>query len=469
MLPRVEQDLRLPLPSLAMNAACRLSLSLLLALTALPHSRLVAQAGWSDRTTLPHPEWVSCACYDPVRQTVVVFRHFGGTMTVAEFDGTNWSIAAASGYPSIGSLAGGWAACDPVAGTFLLTMTSNNFETQTVTWDRTSWVLRGVSAAPSSLMGLVWHAGRGTFVGLAMTGVGTANSALRLYEWNGASWVQRTARTMPVTGGSLAYHGGLGELVVLANNGSQNATFRVDLAASSWQQVPHPTLDEHHLVLSYDQVQGRLFGFANTFVHSTYEFTGTGWETHVHGATPPYNAGYGLVFVQFPPQDGFVLVQNQPFHAQRCATYLYRPAARRSPTFGLHHPGCIGTTTPAIGLAAGTSPRLGQPFGIQVSDLSPTGSLVFLTSGFTDDVHQGNPLPFEMSAYGLPGCYLNIACRITDSAAAQAGVAHFHVPLPLNLDYLGLRFFHQALVVDPQLPNPLGAILTDSLTGTVGW
>jgi len=215
--------------------------------------------------------------------------------------------------------------------------------------------------------------------------------------------------------------------------------------------------------------QPRLFGFANPYVHSTYEFVGTGWETHQHGITPPYNAGYGLGFVHFPPLDGFVLVQNQPYQPLRCASYLYRPAAHLAPTFELHHPGCLGLPTPTIDLATGTSPMLGQSFGIEVSGLSATGSLVFLTSGFTDTSCQGTSLPYEMSPFGLPGCYLNVDCRITASAIAQGGVALFDCPLPLNLDFLGLRFFNQALVVDPQLPNALGGTVTDSMTRTVGW
>ncbi len=436
------------------------------ALLLLISAHATAQTGWNDITTQPHPDWMSSTCYDSTRQSLVVFRHFGGAMTVSEFDGAGWTITPAVGYPSIASLAGGWAGYDPTNDSFLLTMTDPSFQTQTVTWDRSTWTLRAVSSFPPTLFGLVWHSGRESFIALSLANLGSSNSSLRLVEWNGAGWAFLTARTAPVTSAALAYDDSLDELVVLAINGSQSSTFRVDLATSAWQQVTHPPLGTPHLALATDQANGRLFGLASN--RTTLEFTGSGWERHAHGTAPPSNSGFGYTFVHFPPLNGFVLVQNQPNQLERCGSYLYRPAEHVAPKFGLHHPGCSTMATPSIDLAAG-SPLLGQSFDLRVGGLSPTSSRVFLTSGFRDDLHQGGPLPFEMSGLGLPGCFLNVECRITDSTAAHAGSATFQVLLPLDLDFIGLRFFYQALVIDPQLSNALGAIVTDSMTGTVGW
>lgn len=159
--------------------------------------------------------------------------------------------------------------------------------------------------------------------------------------------------------------------------------------------------------------------------------------------------------------------ENQPPVLDAGTSYLdldaglWNAAARVGPLchyIGLH-PGCAGSR-PASRLVPRDTPRIGRTLEVTLFDLP--NDVALMAMGF------GRVTPFDLGALGMPGCELAVRVDAVVGLSGTGSQARFDLPIPDQASLLGLRFFHQALVLDLQAANPLGAVLSDAMEGIVG-
>lgn len=122
--------------------------------------------------------------------------------------------------------------------------------------------------------------------------------------------------------------------------------------------------------------------------------------------------------------------------------------------------GCAGSL-PASRLIPRDTPRIGKTLEVRVFDLP--ASVAMLAMG----MHR---MPAtSLAGIGLPGCTWQVELDATAILVGQGGQAVWRLPIPDVPSLVGLQFHNQALVLDPQAPNPLGLVVSDAATGIVGY
>jgi hypothetical protein len=101
----------------------------------------------------------------------------------------------------------------------------------------------------------------------------------------------------------------------------------------------------------------------------------------------------------------------------------------------------------------------------QVRNL-PAG-LALLVTGFQDQGYGATPLPFDLVGYGAPGCLVRVAPDATLLLAGTGGVVQGSLSIPNTFPMLGVRFYQQALSIDPS-QNALGLVTSNSRLARVG-
>lgn len=132
--------------------------------------------------------------------------------------------------------------------------------------------------------------------------------------------------------------------------------------------------------------------------------------------------------------------------------------------------GCAGSQgVPSLDVLPGivTPARLGHDFPIEVSYL-PVSAPVFIITGLSTSSWSGAPLPTDLASYGMPGCTLYVSVNTSDFVLAAGTKAQFTVSMPTLPMFLGYQLHHQALVLDPAAGNPLGAVMSNPGTATIG-
>jgi hypothetical protein len=132
-----------------------------------------------------------------------------------------------------------------------------------------------------------------------------------------------------------------------------------------------------------------------------------------------------------------------------------------------HGTGCVGSLgPPALALTAPwTLPWLGSSLDVTVDHLP--FNVAALAMGFQDQTFGTAPLPLDLTPFGSPGCFLRISADACTLLVGAAGTASWSLAIPNANALVGLRFFQQALSLDPGY-NALGGVLTNSIVGTVG-
>jgi len=121
-------------------------------------------------------------------------------------------------------------------------------------------------------------------------------------------------------------------------------------------------------------------------------------------------------------------------------------------------PGCAGTR-PATRLVPRDTPKIGRTLEVTLFDL-PTSTAV-MVMGFT----QTTPQP--LASLGMPGCAAHISIDAAMGLAGTGNQAKWLLPIPDQPLLLGVTFYNQALVLDPQA-NAFGAVVSDAAEGVVG-
>lgn len=122
-------------------------------------------------------------------------------------------------------------------------------------------------------------------------------------------------------------------------------------------------------------------------------------------------------------------------------------------------PGCAGTR-PATRLVPGDTPAIGRTLELTLFDLPLDIAMIAMGwSRFQS--------PIALTALGMPGCDWHVALDGVALLAGQNQQAQFSLPIPDQPSLVGIRFYHQALVLDPAA-NAFGAVVSEAAEGVVG-
>jgi len=122
--------------------------------------------------------------------------------------------------------------------------------------------------------------------------------------------------------------------------------------------------------------------------------------------------------------------------------------------------GCAGSRPPTR-LVPRETPRIGRNLQVTLFDLP--ANVALLAMGFQ------RTSPLSLASLGMPGCDLHISVDATAGLSGQQNQAQWSLPIPDLPSLVGLRFYNQALVLDPNAGNGLGAVLSDAAEGVIGY
>ena len=121
--------------------------------------------------------------------------------------------------------------------------------------------------------------------------------------------------------------------------------------------------------------------------------------------------------------------------------------------------GCAGSAQ-AARLVPLDTPRIGDRLEVNVFDLPH--DVAFVLFGFA------RIPPVSLAPLGMPGCQQHVRLDAAVFVSGQLGVAKYHLPIPNDPGLVGLHFYNQAIVLDLQAGNALGAVVSDAAEGVVG-
>ncbi len=160
----------------------------------------------------------------------------------------------------------------------------------------------------------------------------------------------------------------------------------------------------------------------------------------------------GGMFPTLPPDPGYSYVQTKAMHE----IVLCR-AGPQSTYVGYGH-GCAGSLPPAR-LVPRDTPKIGRTLEVTVFDLP--ASLAFMVFGFSSSP------PTPLASFGMPGCDRHVSIDGAVLLLGQDQQAKYRLPIPDSPALVGVRFYNQAVVVDPSA-NALGAVMSDAAEGVIG-
>jgi hypothetical protein len=292
---------------------------------------------------------------------------------------------------------------------------------ETYVWDGFGWSQRPTSTLPYPL----------DYPVMAFDPVGgrlllctTGNGLSACFEWTGTNWQQRLLAGAPAAGGAMATHAQGQRIVMLDGvmNSQPNHTWTI--ANGNLAQVSSAIEPARRFgaAMAYDPLRNRivLFGGNNSAWGGQFISTlGDTWEFEL-GAGPSYT------------------------------------------TYGA---GCAGSRgVPVIAAQAGSLPRVGQTFQVNVGNLPFTGA-VFLFVGISDTTYGPTPLPFGLGGLGAPGCSVLASGEDLRLLTNVLGSALWQWTIP---SAPGVSFYNQAFVFDPAA-NPLGLTVSNGGHGTIGF
>jgi hypothetical protein len=143
------------------------------------------------------------------------------------------------------------------------------------------------------------------------------------------------------------------------------------------------------------------------------------------------------------------------------SVHEWQGAVRIGPTctYVSFAPGCAGSVS-AARLVPRDTPRIGQVHEVTLFDLP--ASVACMIFGWS------RTAPANLGQYGLPGCSLHTSLDAVVFLAGSNGQAKLILPIPNAPGLVGLRFYNQAMVLDPAAGNPLGAVMSDAAEGVIG-
>jgi hypothetical protein len=143
-----------------------------------------------------------------------------------------------------------------------------------------------------------------------------------------------------------------------------------------------------------------------------------------------------------------LLGYSPPFGAATETWELQMPASSAIQVFGQGCPGPAGT--PQLTALPGSLPIIGQTLQIQLSPLPASiFAIPFGAVGFSDQTYAGAALPASLASIGAPGCTLYVSIDQEFILSNLSGTATWNIPVPFDLNLLGLDAYLQGAVLVP--------------------
>lgn len=421
-----------------------------------------AQVSWAPIGTLPSGFLVADMAFDEARDRVVGHSHIGSY----EFDGQTWSAVSTS------VTGGGILRYDAVRQRVVLYHV-NAAVRETWEWDGTLWALRDSNTPDFDL--LAYHRSRGRVMGFG-GGFNGTRAGNDLYEWNGSTWdlIPTTNKPPRQHFGinswtyyhTMAYDARRGRLCICGSYRTQGTAGTAVADTWEWEAATgwmNPSAGGPSIAtdLVFDAHRGVLMMREGSPANVMWEWDGVGsWRQLATGAQTGWRYCYDskrgrtLTVTGFAPspQTLWALTPDHPAPYER------------------HGDGCAGpgTAGPELALRAPwTRAWLQAPWPFEVALSNLPLSIGMLAMGFGDQQHAGLPLPIDLAALGMPGCFLRIAGEATLFVSGSGGRATVSLTLPPNAALLGQVFFQQGFALAPGA-NAAGILATPSFRGAIG-
>ena len=256
------------------------------------------------------------------------------------------------------------------------------------------------------------------------------------YEWDGSTWTHMPTATLPpAAAGRLIYHDGLGQCLLQV--GSALWTW----AGSNWNVSP---IAAPPGVIAYDVSRDRL-------VAANYN--------SAHELDPATNVWVPIAALGVSGTGTFDLSQGAFAGSDGLGDYVLGVAgAARLRPFGV---GCAGSAGEVV-LHGEDAPRVGTTLPLHLARL-PIGAPFVGMLGAEATTWNGQPLPIDLSSFGMPGCFLHTAI---DAHELRSGTT-WPVAIPNLGALLGLEYRLQAFVFDAAA-NALGATTSTAIAIRIG-
>jgi|JRYL01.1.fsa_nt_gb hypothetical protein len=447
---------------------------------------LAQQAIWTNLTTSATPRFAMnfASAFDPLRNKLVTFggreetpNGAASVQTQWELSNGTWSEITTGVRPSFRDKHD--MVFDAGRGVIVLAggLSSTGRRSDTWEYNGTFWVMRHNAAWQEDLdhydLRLAYDHARGEVVRFGGAGGGGLKGST--YAWTGSSWVLRASGgPAPREQHAMAYDEQRQRVVLFGGtSGSGVLADTWEWNGSVWQQrfpaTSPPGRREAGLAWTGGSRKLLLFGgYGQTLrLNDLWHWTGTTWVPLASTGTPPGMSYFELELDS--SRDRLVLLRGQEFSTYYQGHWeLDAPvtAPARCTPFGA---GCSwGSGTPQLQAAPGSLPFVGQSFTVQLSQLP--GSIyspALLLGGLSNTHWNGQPLPRELTAFGMPGCQAWIAPEVTELLASAGGMASKTWTIPTAIAFVGLQFHIQGAVLALGT-NPAGFVLSNAATVEVG-
>jgi hypothetical protein len=358
---------------------------------------------------------------------------------------------------------------------------------ETWIWNGSAWSLRLAVPPParwSTLM--VFYPPRNRVV--MLTGRDASTYFDDTWEWDGTNWTQTAMglgqRYSPRFEAAAAYHAGRNRIVLFGgiNDGVSPPVYPSDTweyDGTSWNVVPiaNPA-GRHTPAMCYSPTEQAILMFggelACTMRNDAWKYDGHWTLLQQDGSTvgPSPRGGAGMAFD--PVRNRIVVAQGRlrscVNHADSPETWvMVRTPPAAFTTFGV---GCLGSAgLPTLAAQAGSVPRFGETLLVSLTNLPAVANVPVGVIGLSNTMNNGSPgpysLPFNLAAFGMPGCTQYVSIDATVFLLSLTGQVTWPIGIPSNAGLAGLTFHVQALVIDVGI-NPLGATVTNAGNGVIG-
>ncbi|MGK0153977.1 MAG: hypothetical protein ACI9SE_000927 [Neolewinella sp.] len=423
---------------------------------------------WGQVTTASNPSgrYYHAMAYDSVRGKVVMF---GGSSPTAsannetwEFDGANWAQVSTVSSPS--TREGHTMSYDSARGKVVL---FGGFPALDDTWeyDGVNWTQVTTANAPGGRFGhaMTYDSARGKVVVFG----GDVNFifANDTWEYDGIDWIQISTVNSPLSRDlhAMVYDSTRGKVVMFGGfrwPNSLNDTWEYD--GVSWAQVAIgssiPTHSEH--AMAYDSTRGRVVVFGGVSESSagtatlpptiTREFDGVNWTSITTSNNSGQRSVAKMVYDSLRNKTVLFGGVNPATSVADMGTWEYSAYPASMTAYGS---GC-GASPLALTPDPGLLPFVGAIMGVNIFN-APAPQLGIMTVGWNNSTWSGLPLPFDLSAIGMPGCFVHHSQEVSglslQSVPPSAGGPYlrFTLNIPFDTNLLGFHLYMQAACFAP--------------------
>src|SRR5262249_44623489 len=142
------------------------------------------------------------------------------------------------------------------------------------------------------------------------------------------------------------------------------------------------------------------------------------------------------------------------------------PAMSSTPSsFSVIGHGCPGSQ-PTSQLTLLQPACRGSSLRVNASNLPANAAL--LVTGWSNPSSPLGPLPLDMAPFGMPGCTAFVSDTAITFLPGVGNAAVISTAIPNQASLVGIVFYQQLVVLDPNVANTLGAVLSDAVRIMVG-